>query len=48
MKGVLLNLCVAEWLQNPSTIGAQEVVGHVGMKVEVVRVIQKVSATGKT
>jgi hypothetical protein len=43
MKGVLLDLGVAERLQYPASIGAQEVVGHVRVKVEIVGVIQKVS-----
>ncbi len=43
MKGMLLDLGVAEGLQYPAPIGAQEVVGHVRVEVEIVRVIQKVS-----
>ncbi len=43
MKGVLLDLGVAEGLQYPTTVGAQEVVGHVRVEVEIVGVIQKVS-----
>jgi hypothetical protein len=43
MKGVLLDLGVAEGLQYPAPVGAQEVVGHVRVEVEIVCVIQKVS-----
>jgi hypothetical protein len=43
MKGVLLDLGIAERLQYPAPVGAQEVVGHVRVEVEVVGVIQKVS-----
>jgi hypothetical protein len=43
MKGVLLDLGVAERLQYPAPVGAQEVVGHVRVEVEIVGVIQKVS-----
>jgi hypothetical protein len=43
MKGVLLDLGVAERLQYPAPVSAQEVVGHVRVEVEIVRVIQKVS-----
>ncbi len=43
MKGVLLDLGIAERLQYPAAVGAQEVVGHVRVEVEIVSVIQKVS-----
>ena len=47
MEGVLLYLCVAERLEYSPAVGAQEVVRHVGVEVQVVRVIQKVSAMNK-
>ena len=47
MEGVLLYLCVAERLEYPPAVGAQEVVRHVGVEVQVVRVIQKVSVMNK-
>ena len=40
---VLLDLRVPERLQNPSSVGAQEVVAHVGVEVEVVKVVDKIS-----
>jgi hypothetical protein len=43
MKGVLLDLGVAERLQYPAAVGAQEVVGHVRVEVEIVGIIQKIS-----
>ncbi len=43
MKGVLLDLGVAERLQYSAAVGAQEVVGHVRVEVEIVGIIQKVS-----
>jgi hypothetical protein len=43
MKGVLLDLRVAKRLQYPASVGAQEVVGHVRVEVEIVGIIQKVS-----
>ena len=43
LEHVLLDLRVPERLQNPSTVGAQEVVAHVGVEVEVVKVVDKIS-----
>ena len=42
LEHVLLDLCVPERLADATAIGAKEVVGHVGVEVEVVRVVQEV------
>ena len=43
VESVLLDLCVAEGLEDTTTIGSKEVVRHVGVEVEVVCVIDEVS-----
>ena len=43
LEHVLLDLRVPERLQYPSSVGAQEVVAHVGVEVKVVKVVDKIS-----
>ena len=43
MESVLLYLGVSEGLEYPPTVGTQEVDRHVGVEVQVVRIVQKVS-----
>ena len=43
VESVLLDLCVSEGLEDTTAVGSKEVVRHVGVKVEVVRVIDEIS-----
>ena len=42
VEGVLLYLRVPEGLQDAATVSSQKVVRHVGVEVEVVRVVQEI------
>ena len=43
VEGVLLYLRVTEGLEDASTVSSQKVVRHVGVEVEIVRVVQEIS-----
>ena len=47
LEHVLLDLRVPERLQYPSSVGAQEVVAHVGVEIEVVGVIEEIPLLGR-
>ena len=46
VEGVLLDLGVAERLQDSTPVCSKEVVGHIGVEVQVVRVIEEVPFLG--